>query len=174
MFTKYLEKEGEFGKGYFTRKLEEMTDEQKQELLTLIEKMEVAGCEKPLSWAYSEVKEGIPQFARFKVLNELMVISDDVEGARYGAEDYFDCIENSDVDFNAMHEEMVETIGKDKLEAYLKAYGKGIISSVITTLDEGNVHVERDGFSWVLVKMDEDGKIRPDKVIGGLHESLYE
>ncbi len=173
MFEKYLEACEEWGKGYYDREIEKLSDEDRAKLLDLIKKMEEQGCTQPLSYAFSEVKEGIPQFARYLVLKQLFEIADDVDGAYYNAIDYCDCTEQITDDFEEMHKEMKEKVGEENLKKYLKAYNKGMISHFISLLDEGLCSSNID-FDWALVMTDKCGNVMGNKTIGGLHESFYD
>jgi len=174
MFEKYLETCDDFGKKYYSKEIEKFTDEKKIQLLDLIKKMEQSGCTSPMSYAFSEVDEGIPQFARYLVLRQLFEIADDIQGVYDNAVDYCDCSEGSTDDFEEMHKQIIQIVGKEKLEKYLKIYNKGLVSNFISLLDEGTTCNIDTGFDWALVMTDSEGEIKGDKTICGLHEDFYD
>lgn len=57
--------------GYYKHNISKFTDEQKTEFIDLVLKLDNAGAKNPLQWAYSEVREKIPQFGRFLVLKKM-------------------------------------------------------------------------------------------------------
>jgi hypothetical protein len=152
---------------YYEHRISQLSEDRQQQLETLCEGLEAAGAKRPLDWALSETDEGIPQFARFRVLQELYQaansVTNNVDSAEY------------DFGFNATetYETMAKAIGKKQLDDFLIAYGKGISYNLVTMLDEGNPESERDGFSWRLMKTNLPGD-EMLKGIDGLHEDFME
>jgi hypothetical protein len=60
---------------YFEQSISKLNDKQKSELEDLAIRLDNAGAKNPLQWAYSEVRENIPQFGRFLVLKRLFEIA---------------------------------------------------------------------------------------------------
>jgi hypothetical protein len=165
--NKHLDKLSEHDQKYYRHRLSKISEAQKNELAELVEKLDNAGATKPLSWAWSEISEGIPQFARFRVLQELYRSAYDVAGSIDSAENDFE------IDAGATYQAISGNLGKEKTDQFLIAYAKGMLYNLIGFLDEGNFEAERDGFSWRLMKTDEHG----DKMIrgiDGLHEDFME
>jgi len=174
MFKKYIEKCSDLGKKYYPEEIANLTDVQRDELLNLLHKMENAGCTSPLKYAFSEISRGKPQFARFLVYKELFEIAENIETAMLNAKDYAKNSEYGNEHFEETCTEIEKAIGKEKLYTYLKAYNKGIISSFMSLIDEGNNWRDsEDGVSWALVKTDENGIVQADKFIEGLLEDFY-
>ncbi len=68
--------------------------------------MENTGCTNPLPYAFSEISEGIPQFARFLVYKELFKIADNIDTGIANANDYTENSENGNEDFEEIHVEI--------------------------------------------------------------------
>lgn len=149
---------------YHIPRLSEAQQEQLEELMI---RLETAGAKDPLSWALSETREGINQFARFLVLKNFYLAAYDIEGNTFAAEDF-------DPQIRDTYAEVTNTVGAEKLQHFLQSYGKGMIYQLLNILDEGNfADADRDGISWQLMK------IIPaeDKIAGGingLHEDFIE
>lgn len=173
MFEKYLEACDDWGKEFYGAEIEKLSDEKKAQLVELINKMEQCGCPSAMTYAFSEVTEGIPQFARYLVLKQLFDIADDVEGAYFNAVDYCECSESITDDFAEMHKQMTQAVGEENLNKYLKLYNRGMISSFISLLDEGACNTDI-GFGWALVKVDSQGNVMGNKCIEALHEDFYD
>lgn len=122
-----------------------MNEEQLARLKELVLRMEAAGCSEPLSWAISEIDEGIPQFARYRVMSELTDIAEDVDNATEYAGIYSE-------KFYDLHDKIQAAVGEELLTQYLQAYGKGLMGEVIELLDNGNYESERDQLDWVLTE----------------------
>lgn len=165
--NKYIDKLNEHDQKYYRHRLKELSEAQKNELAELVENLDNAGATKPLSWAWSEITEGIPQFARFRVLQELYSAAYDVAGSIDSAE--------NDFGYNAgtTYEAISGNLGKEKTDQFLIAYAKGMLYNLIGFLDEGNIEAERDGFSWRLMKTGEHGD-EMIRGIDGLHEDFME
>ena len=161
---KHLENSNQ--KKFYERKISELTSEQKNELESLVIRLEKAGAKNPLSWALSEVTEKIPQFGRFLVLKTLFDIAKSTEDNISIAEDF-------DEDFNDKFDEIKENVGQEKLFDFLTSYSKGIIYNLIELLDEGNREFDRDKISWTLMKTDENFE-PTGQIIQGLHEDFLE
>lgn len=144
-FEKYLETTDEYFRDNCRNDIQEMDEEQRAQLKKLILRMEAAGCTEPLPWAVSEIDEGIPQFARYRVMSELINIAEDTDrGAAY-AGIYSDT-------FDALHEKIRAAVGEDLLKEYLQAYGKGLMGEIVEFIDNGNETAERDQLNWVLTE----------------------
>lgn len=153
-------------KKYYEHVISKLTEKQREEFESLVIRLENAGAKNPLQWASSEVKEGIPQFARFLMLKNLFGIGKSIEDNISMAGDFDD-------DFDDKYAEIENTVGQEKLAAFLAAYSKGIIYNVVALLDEGNMEADRDKISWVLMKTNEKSE-RTGQIIQGLHESFLE
>lgn len=156
-------------KKYYELQVDKFTPEQKEKLNALLEKMEKAGASDPLSWAFSEIRENIPQFARFAVLKGLFDIVDDVEG---NIDFACDVDERYEEDIYEVKEKLSKVIGEKQLNAFLKSYTKGVMWQVTNLLDEGNC-MEDNEPGWILSELDNDGNTT-NRYINGLHESLNE
>ncbi|KKO89222.1 hypothetical protein AAW12_24210 [Sphingobacterium sp. Ag1] len=142
-----------------------LDEDQKQQLEALVSRMELAGATKPLSWAWSEFQEGIPQWARFMIIKGMYQSATDVEGNADAAIEF-------NRDATEIFEEMSEAIGAKRLKQFLTAYGKGMLYNMIGIFDEGNPDYESKD-SWLLVSQDREADTigRP---IAGLHEDFLE
>ena len=146
--------------------MKELSKEQEIQLNDLVDRLSKAGAKKPLQWARSEVREGIPQFGRFLVLKRLFEIIKSPEENIELASDYDDEIRDK-------FEEVSKAIGKQKLIDFLTSFSKGLVSSFIELLDEGNENANEDKVNWVLLKTDEKGE-HTEQIIQGLHEDFFE
>lgn len=131
----------------------------------LVQKLVRAGATEPEAWAKSEVRENIPQFARFLVLKNLFQIALDVESSLLCANDF------SDMDSQV--EEMKTKVGEDTLIDFLQNYSLGLISQVMDVLDSGNPELAEDGVSWILAETNGDGALT-GQFIEGVHEDALD
>ncbi len=152
---------------YYKREVEKLDIEQKEKLEKLLQKMENAGAKNPLSWAMSEITEGIPQFGRFLMLKGLNDITCDVEGNICLADDVDEYYEN---DIYKMSDKIKKIIGETAFNEFLKSYTKGVMWQVANLIDDGNYNQNNEP-GWALSEVNNDGKTT-GKFIGGLHESL--
>ncbi|GAA3732102.1 MULTISPECIES: hypothetical protein [Flavobacterium] len=127
--------------------------------------LEEAGALDPLGWAFSEIKEGIPQAGRFLVLKGLFDIIKSPEENISLAYDFDEEVEEKYLDIQKL-------VGEEKLSDFLKTFSKGIISNVIDLLDYGNCNSDGE-IGWVLVKTDKEGNLT-EKIISGLHEDFLD
>ncbi|OCA78317.1 hypothetical protein BBH99_08825 [Chryseobacterium contaminans] len=142
-----------------------LDENQQQQLDELVARMENAGATKPLSWAWSEFSEGIPQWARFMILKGIYQSANDVEGNADAALEF-------NQDAGEIFEEISKAVGEKKLKQFLTAYSKGMLYNMIGIFDEGNPDYDSKD-SWLLVTQDRESDIiaRP---ISGLHEDFLE
>ena len=134
----------------------------------LAKKLKRAGAADPQSWARSEVEEGIPQFARFLLLKNLVQIANDVQGNLDAGQELAE-------DLADAHAAASAAMGEAPLHALLRSHGKGMVQQILDLIDWGNADMERDGLSWSLVQTDGEGKvIRPLRIIDALHEDFLE
>ena len=131
----------------------------------LVQKLVRAGATEPKAWAQSEVKENIPQFARFLVLKNLFKIALDVESSLLCANDFSD--------ISSQWEEIKGKVGEDTFMDFLQNYSLGLISQVIDVLDSGNPELEEDGVGWILAEANGDGELT-GRFIEGLHEDALD
>ena len=153
-------------KAFCEQQISKRSGAQQADLLGLVERLIAAGATHPMQWAFSEVSENKPQFARFLILKKLTDIASDTATNIALAMDADDEVED---DFS----ELLATVGEAKLNKFIKAYGQGLISNVIGLLDEGNTYTERDGTSWMLMETESSGKLT-GRIIEGLHEDFLE
>ncbi|OOF84595.1 hypothetical protein BKG93_07020 [Rodentibacter ratti] len=153
---------------FYLNKIYSLTEKQRNDLLVLINKMRKAGAKKPFFWAFSEITENIPQFARFSFLRELEDINRSVrEYIRYTQE--YD--EERD-EFNILHKKLEQCFSSEELERYLQIYTKVIVGQFIYLLDEGNPRATLGEPNWTLSEIDDN--FEHHRFINGLHESFYE
>lgn len=164
MFEKYLNAFDDSLKPFFEKKIKSLSDEQIIALNELINRMENAGCKNPFSWAFSEITENIPQFARFLVLKNLFEIANDIDRAIEFAEAYAD-------NYSDLEGKILQVVDKSLLKQYLAAYNRGMIGRFVDLIDEGNKDADKYNVDWALLKTDSDGK-HTEQIIQGLHEDL--
>ncbi|WP_313139726.1 hypothetical protein [Stenotrophomonas sp.] len=132
----------------------------------LISALRSAGCSDPASWADSELREDIPQFARFLVLRDVHRLADDVDSAL--AETLFDRD-----DLAATLQALRSAVPAAALEALLRAYGQALGNSFVMAVDEGP-SMREDGMpGWVLMETDADDT-PSGRLIQGLHEDYLD
>ncbi|MDR0524705.1 MAG: hypothetical protein LBG90_02395 [Spirochaetaceae bacterium] len=153
-------------KKIFVKGISELTETQKSELENLVIRLEKAGAKNPLQWAFSEIKENIPQFGRFLVLKRLFEITKSPKENVSMASDFDDEIEDK-------FSEISKIIGEEKFLDFLLSFSKGIMYNVTELFDEGNRNMEEDKVNWILLKTDENGK-HSEQIIQGLHEDFLE
>ncbi|KPE52842.1 hypothetical protein [Chryseobacterium indologenes] len=150
---------------YYEFEFSKLNEEEKRRLEELVQRMVQSGARKPLDWAWSEFREGIPQWARFMILKEMYLSAHDVAGNIDAAEEF-----NPEMSRN--YDEMGSVIGTEKLHQFLTGYAKGMLYNMLGIFDEGNFDYESND-SWILMtqnrKTDE-----PGKPISGLHEDFLE
>jgi len=156
-------------KDYYLLEVENFSKNEKIKLEELIIKLENAGATEPLEWAFSEIKEGIPQFSRFLILNNLFKIINNINENMSLFEDF---TENMD-DINLIISKIKKNITDEELKKFLKLYGKIITWNIIQLIDEGNPNYKSDGITWSLMKVDSSLN-NTNQVISGLHEDFQE
>jgi hypothetical protein len=142
-----------------------LNEEQQQQLETLVVRMVRSGASKPLDWAWSEFREGLPQWARFMIIKEMYLTARNAEGNVDAAHDF-------DPNIGNIYQEIVAALGEEKLKQFLVGYGKGLLNNMLGIFDEGNFDYESND-SWLLMTHDrETGTLgRP---VSGLHEDFLE
>lgn len=166
LIEKYLNQSE--SKDYYKKQIEKLSLDKKNELEILLSRLENAGAKDPLSWAYSEITENIPQFGRFLFLKGLLNIGNDVE-ENLGFADDVD--ENYEDDIFEVSSKLKELIGEDKFNNFLKSYTKGVMWQVANLIDDGNYN-ENGEPNWSLKEIND--KDKTERAINGLHENLNE
>lgn len=128
--------------------------------------MQAAGCTDARSWVNSELGENLPQFARFLMLRDVHLLTDDVDGAL------------SDAIFDRPElEEALATlrnaVDPQVLHALLHAYGKALGNGFVMALDEGPAMREEGMPGWQLMETDA-GDEPTGRRVQGLHEDYLE
>ncbi|WP_288062056.1 hypothetical protein [Rodentibacter caecimuris] len=155
----------DYQREYYLNTIHSLTEQERNNLLALINKMRKAGSKKPFSWAISEIKENLPQFARFAVLRELEKINREVSKHIYYTQEY---AEESD-EFMALHKKVKQYLSPEELGRYLQLYTQTVTEQFISLLDEGNPRVGEP--NWALSELDSD--YCHSRFINGLHEEGY-
>ena len=145
---------------YYTHATKNLTEEQLKNFTSYANELSQSGASDPLSWAYSEAKEGIAQRARYYLLSELFKLSEDISLASSDA-DYFNPQQGETL------EKIEGAIGQDELTQFLQAYGKSLINGVVNILDDSNYGLGRVG--WEIRELDQDSA-STGRPISGLHE----
>lgn len=153
-------------KKFYCREISNWDDDKKQHLEKLCNIFIKAGAKNPVSWAYSEVTEGISQIGRYLMLKNLFAVIKDPNCVIVDAAEY-------DPDIQSKINVVTEVLGEEFLNKMLYAYGKAIISGVISILDEGNYCIDNDCVNWCLSETDAHGKLT-GRLIQGLHEDFYD
>ncbi len=153
---------------YYKSKIDKLTEEQRNKLEILLQKLEDSGAKKPLSWALSETTENIPQFARFLFLKGLADIVSDVE-ENMGLADDVD--ENYEGNIFDVSNKLKGTIGELELNNFLISYAKGIMWQVANLIDNGNYN-EKGEPMWSLKEIGKSEDGNSERFISGLHENL--
>lgn len=162
---KQLSRLSENNRRHYEYDLSKMSKEKKQLLEEFVVRLVKEGAKNPLSWAFSEVQEGIPQFARFMIIKNLYLSAYDVEGNVDSGEEF-------DQTTNDTYQEIIDKVGTEKLHQFLANYAKGMLYNMIGVFDEGNFDYESD-YSWQLMQYNPVTDIlgRP---VSGLHEDFLE
>ncbi|HEX6431381.1 MAG TPA: hypothetical protein VF008_27005 [Niastella sp.] len=160
---KHLERSAD--KKYYEHRISKLSETEKDRLELLVIKMANAGAKEPLRWAFSELQEGIPQFARFMILKSLYQSAHDVQGS-------IDCGNDFDRHINTTHKEIAAAVGEEKLQQFLINYSKGMLYNMLGIFDEGNFDFESED-SWQLVEFNRNSDTL-GKPISGLHEDFIE
>jgi len=158
--------DSEYGKEYYVRKISELTEMQKAEMEDLVIRLDKAGAKEPLSWAFSEVTENIPQFGRFLVLKKLLEIEESPKDNILIASDFDRSVKDRFLEISNM-------VGEEKMLEFLTSFSRGIMWQIVELLDDGNENYKEDRVNWVLFKTDENLDY-PEPTISGLHESFLE
>ncbi|HJT74163.1 MAG TPA: hypothetical protein VJ720_09095 [Chitinophaga sp.] len=160
---KYLEQSSD--RKYYEHRISTLSETEKERLEQLVIKMANAGAKEPFSWAFSEFREGIPQFARFMVLKGLYQSAYDIEGSIGTGNDF-------DPHIDTVYKEIADAVGEEKLKGFLINYGKGMLYNMLGILDEGNTDYESED-SWQLMEHNR-GSDTLGKPVSGLHEDFLE
>lgn len=149
----------------YRHEISRLNEAQQQQLEALVVRMARSGAKKPLDWAWSEFREGIPQWGRFMIIKELYLTARNVEGNVDAGHDF-------DPNTGKIYQEIAAVLGEERLKQFLVGYGKGLLNNMLGIFDEGNIDYESDD-NWLLMTHDrQTGKTgRP---ISGLHEDFLE
>ena len=128
--------------------------------------MQSAGCTAPADWVNSELREDIPQFARFLLLRDVHTLADAVDDTL--AEAVYDR-----PDLQRTLQSLHAAVDPAALHALLLAYGKALGNGVVMALDEGPAAPAPDMPSWQLVETDADGE-PTGRLVQGLHEDYLD
>jgi hypothetical protein len=150
---------------HYRYELSRLDEAQLQRLEELVVRMVKAGAAKPFHWAWSELREGIPQWARFMIISSMYRSAHDVEGNADASVEFGPGTQET-------YSDMIAALGKEKVQQFLKAYSKGMLYNLLGVFDEGNTDHESDD-SWMLVTYD-CRQETTGKPIGGLHEDFLE
>ena len=145
---------------FYRHAIKKLSPDQQLAIETIASELSEQGATEPLSWAYSEVTENIAQRARFYVLKDFSCLTESVESNISLSSDH-------DENASAAYQHMCSVMGKDEVDNFLRSYGKGLVSSAIDIIDNGNCGSETLG--WILSETDGNGEIT-GRDIGGLHE----
>ncbi len=154
---------------YYKKEIDQLNEEQRRELESLLQKMDNSGAKRPLGWALSEITENIPQFGRFLFLKGLFDILTDVEENMGLADDIDEIYED---DIFEVSEKLKNAIGEKELDNFLKSYAKGIMWQVTNLIDEGNYNSTGEPM-WSLKESYKTNNTS-ERFINGLHENFNE
>ncbi|WP_153393895.1 hypothetical protein [Chryseobacterium vaccae] len=152
-------------KKYYEFEFSKLNETEKQRLEELVQRMVKSGAKKPLDWAWSEFREGIPQWARFMILKEMYLSAYDVAGNIDAAEEF-------NPEMNQNYDEMSSAIGTEKLNQFLTSYAKGMLYNMLGIFDDGNFDYESND-SWILMTQNRETDELGEPV-SGLHEDFLE
>lgn len=162
---KYLGQMSDHNRRHYEYELSKISEAEKQRLEALVARMAENGAKKPFEWAWSEFREGIPQWARFMILKGMYQSVYDIEGSVDAGNEF-------DQQTSNIHQKIADKIGTEKLNQFLIGYAKGMLYNMLGIFDEGNFdHESKD--SWMLVEYDIEND-RLGKPISGLHEDFLE
>lgn len=163
--NKQLSQMSAHGQKHYRYELSKLNETQLQQLETLLVRMVESGAKKPFNWAWSEFREGIPQWGRFMIISSMYRSADAVA---------HNVDAGSEFQYNTQqaYAEMVAALGEEKVQGFLKAYGKGMLYSMLDLFDEGHPDYEHDD-SWRLVEYNRETETT-GKAISGLHEDFLE
>jgi hypothetical protein len=149
---------------HYRYELSKLSESQRQAFEGFLVRMVNAGASKPFDWAWSEFREGIPQWARFNIIGGMYRAAHDVHGNAIAAEEF-------DGHAADIYRALVTALGEEKVNRFLKAYGKGMFYNVID-LFEGHPDYDHDA-SWQLVTYNRQTEAM-GRSISGLHEDFLE
>jgi hypothetical protein len=149
---------------YCRHALGELTEAERAQLQALAALLEKAGAVDPLPWAYSEVREGIAQTARFLVLRDLCAAAQGVD----------ETLDSCDADAaRSLYAGLLQG-GADRasLDRLVLAIARSTVWHCVTAIDEGGVDQESP-IGWALAETDGDGNLT-GRLVRGLHESVQD
>lgn len=155
----------EHNRKHYAYELSKLSEAEKQQLEALVARMVKDGAKKPFEWAWSEFREGIPQWARFMILKGMYQSAYDIPGNIDSGDEF-------DQETGNTYQGIVEKVGKEKLHQFLTSYARGMLYNMIGIFDEGNFDNESND-SWLLMTQDRESG-EPVKPISGLHEDFME
>ncbi len=150
---------------HYRYELSKLDDTQQARLEALVVRMVQSGATRPLSWAWSEFREDIPQWARFMVIKSMYQSAYDVAGNVDGADEF-------SPGSSEIYEELLAITGAEKLNHFFASYGKALLYNMLDILDEGNTDYECND-SWQLVTYYRE-KGKSGRPISALHEDFLE
>jgi hypothetical protein len=145
---------------YHRKNVAELSEAQQRTALEMAHKLEAAGCDDPLSWVMSELRENIAQTARFGMLREMFQ-------ATQSSPAWLEEIGSNDQRFQKIREAISAVIPESDLEYFTRALCKGFGFDFLMLLDDCP---QADGMpSWNLKECDAAGN-ETGRFISGLHE----
>lgn len=130
--NKYLSQLADGEQKRYRYELSKLDAAQLQQLEALVTRMARSGARRPLSWAWSEFREGIPQWARFMILKGMYLSAGDLKGNTDAATDFLPCS-------GSTYNQVAAAIGEEKLNQFLVSYSKGMLYNLLGLFDEGHM-----------------------------------
>jgi hypothetical protein len=132
------------------------------------------GARNPAEWARSQIKEGIPQLARFLFLRQAWkLIVPDSDRSWIDAQTSVEIEKPGGAIGPALRRLSARGVDLDDLTTVVRVMQWRLLSKLCYLLDDpGDLEAEVKDISWQLFQT--DGNERPIAVMGALHESVLE
>jgi uncharacterized membrane protein YheB (UPF0754 family) len=143
---------------FYRRSIKKLSQKKLQKLEKIAFELHENGASDPISWALSEVEENIAQSARFYFLKELLAVAENIH-ENVKSIDFDESLEET-------YSDICKSVGQEKMDAFLKSYGKDILGAVVNVIDYSS---SSPTVGWQLVETDGEGELT-GRGIDGLHE----
>jgi hypothetical protein len=162
-FQRYVNERPSGERDFYQQWLDAWDQRTLAKAIAMAAKLEAAGCRQPEGWIFSELHEGIPQSARFALLQSLW------ERAIKPAvtNDFWLSGESN----RSLLEKIDQALSLQEKQQLFSEVANSLTFHLLNTLDEGSHGEDLPG--WSVVERSTEGRLT-GRELGGLHESVFE
>jgi len=162
-FRRYIAKCPEAERAFYQGILDSWDQAKLEKASHLATALEQSGCEEPEGWVFSEISEGIPQSARFALLQALWkrAIGPAIRGRLWL--DKGQCADSL--------RKLEGTLSPGERHALFVEIAKALTFQIVNTIDEGSYNDKLPG--WIVTEVGSSGA-PTGRELAGLHESVLD